>query len=100
MTHTPKDLRYTFVQLVTYKECSKSLPKTELESWHICTKNTYDYGQCTGDSGGLILIHGELVGLVSIVSNSGCLKGYPDVIVHVDRFRNWITDVVNGKVKP
>lgn len=85
----PNNLRYISVQLIPEKQCSRNLPVT-IDSSLICTKSTYNYGMCFGDSGGFLTVNGELVGIISHVYHSGCQKGLPDVCTNVVNLREWV----------
>ncbi|MGF1762049.1 S1 family peptidase [Aliivibrio kagoshimensis] len=106
------NLQHVEVKYVPHQEC-KSYWIT-LNSQQICTVGEFNQnnqlkgGGCQGDSGGPLLWKNpntlalKQIGVLSYLSN---LCGDPDVIAQsifteVSDYRNWITQVINGKVQP
>lgn len=49
---------------------------------------------CPGDAGGLLTIHGLLVGIATSSATQGCQKGIPDTIVNLVEFKARIESII------
>ncbi|XP_055590619.1 trypsin-1-like [Uranotaenia lowii] len=98
-THSPWEsnaiLRATHVPIVTRDDCSKAYGARIPESM-ICAGFLWQGGKdsCQNDSGGPLVIDGQLVGVVSW--GEGCaLAGYPGVYSNVAAVLDWINETIN-----
>uniref|UniRef100_A0A1A9X131 Peptidase S1 domain-containing protein n=1 Tax=Glossina brevipalpis TaxID=37001 RepID=A0A1A9X131_9MUSC len=81
------EILYSVIGVLTYETCKKKLLITE---GNICA---FDYshvlkGACKGDSGGPLICHGAVSGIVE--SKMDCDFGVPNVLTNVYYFLEWI----------
>jgi hypothetical protein len=72
----------------------------EVDNSMMCAKRSNGQGVCNGDSGGPLVIKGDTgaedvqVGVVSLVSSSGCATDIPDFYARVSHAYQWIQSEV------
>ncbi len=106
------NLQEAVVEYVSHQECKSYW--FNLNTQQICTDGAFSHinqlkgGGCQGDSGGPLLWkdpNTEVVKQIGILSYLSNLCGNPDniaqsIFTEVSDYRNWITQVINGKVQP
>lgn len=57
-------------------------------------------GQCSGDSGGPLLVNGKQVGIVSWSVKPCAIAPYPGVLTEVAYYIDWINHIIGRAVEP
>lgn len=87
----PTYLHYIKVQTISNAECSeehKLQTNFKVDDNKICTSTIAGYGVCHADSGGPLVLYGQLIGLLSW--GVPCSRGKPDVFERVSEYVDWI----------
>ncbi|KAF9410925.1 hypothetical protein BGZ76_005421, partial [Entomortierella beljakovae] len=91
-TKLPEHLHYIDTQIYGKSQCADN-PNSKsyfVAPGNICTLEK-SVGACNSDSGGPLVSHGELVGLLSWGS---CGRGFPDAYTDVSYYYEWINSQV------
>ncbi|XP_034951533.1 serine protease 30-like [Chelonus insularis] len=75
------------------EKCLQSIPY-QINENHLCGVYSQGIGFCDGDSGGPLLMNGEVVGVVSM--GYECGSGSPDIYTRVHPYVPWIQSVIKG----
>ncbi|CAD6243785.1 GSCOCT00013138001.2-RA-CDS [Cotesia congregata] len=81
------------VLTLSNEDCMQKLPYP-IEQDHICGWYGQGVGFCDGDSGGPLLLNGEIVGVVSM--GYVCGSGLPDIYTRVYSYLPWIRRVIRS----
>lgn len=89
--HINEALQTLQTNVLTNQQCTQrhELP-IPIDQRHMCTLAGAGRGVCNGDSGGPLIVGGQLVGVVSRAVP--CATGVPDVYVRVSEYVRWIAE--------
>lgn len=87
-------LQYGYVEIMDLNDCIDHFLPGLVNIGNICTdpKKSEGVSSCRGDSGGPLVstVTGELIGVTSFGSTSGCENGAPGGYTSVSYYRDWI----------
>jgi trypsin len=84
------------LQIYTVQDCTRAFeayrPPLKIHASNICAGTDAGYkGQCSGDSGGPLLVNGIQVGIVSWSVKPCAVPPFPGVYTAVASYADWIT---------
>ncbi|XP_067640818.1 trypsin-1 [Eurosta solidaginis] len=90
-----KQLQKVHLQIFSDDECSQR-HETQIHATTICAGVPEGgRGQCSGDSGGPLLVDGQQVGIVSWSRKPCALAPYPGVFTEVSAYVDWMGQVIS-----
>ncbi|CAH0731261.1 unnamed protein product, partial [Brenthis ino] len=84
-------LRHVTLQVISNADCLRVFGPVNIIDSTICTDGSQRLSTCRGDSGGSLVVNGQLVGITSFGSIFGCQVGLPAAYARVTSFNAWIS---------
>ncbi|XP_011502211.1 PREDICTED: chymotrypsin-2-like isoform X2 [Ceratosolen solmsi marchali] len=89
----PEKLQKTSLKILDNSICRKKLPFNIHED-QLCAFEKIGVGVCVGDSGGPLILNGEVIGVISI--GLPCGQGIPDVFTKVYSYLDFIRSIIGN----